>query len=70
MINPDALLAVQQSDLTGESLADLFDEMAAKLDADDEGGMLVLTYAHKTPAIGELVPTLTLTLKKYRGPGC
>ena len=69
-INQIALDCIRLSNISGETIANTFAQLLEKLDkAGDQGGMLVLTYVPEDqlgePNEGELVPSLTLTLKPY-----
>ncbi len=66
-INQSALDAVFASEIDGPKLARTFLEMRGRLESEgDIGGMLVLTYVDGEPEEGELVPSITLTLKPYQ----
>jgi hypothetical protein len=66
-INKAALDALFTSEIDGPKLVETFCEMRRRFESEDDvGGMLVLTYVDGEPDEGELIPSITLTLKPYQ----
>lgn len=68
IINEHALNAIRTAAISGPNLAGLFERMAIGAQGvGSSGGMFILSYLDpdQLPEEGELVPTITLSLKPF-----